>query len=71
MASGYFPLSPDDWGHADLVRAIALVESVAWNYHHAACENSTQFDNATDDGVHVGYLRAAADLIRKCLRKEA
>lgn len=64
MASGYFPLDRHDEHRADLLRA-----SVIDAHIDAASENCTP-ESAVADGICLGYLRVAADLIRKCLREE-
>lgn len=69
MASGYFPLDRHDEHRADLLRAIELVQSVIDAHMDAASENCTP-EGAVADGIYLGYLRVAADLIRKCLREE-
>ncbi len=70
MASGYFPLERGDDDYYVLLNAASGVKQIARQYLRRACRLD-QFDNAARDGTYIGYLEAAAELIRKCLREEA
>lgn len=70
MSSGYFPLDKHD-EHYQRLRGIAQdLAAVIADHHKLAGENLTPED-AVRDGVYLGYLQVAVELIRKCLQKEA
>lgn len=70
MASGYFPLDKYDTHSDTLFNVAEELEIVISEHLQAAAENLTAED-AAQDGIYLGYLRVAVELIRKCLKEEA
>jgi len=67
MASGYFPINPDNEAGQKLGQALKLIQEVADEYTQYILQDGLTYDDAFFDGCAVGRLQSAADNIKHAI----